>query len=1488
MLANLPAKRATRKIISLQDGFQKSRNTQATKKQNIRGRNKIKCGKIICHTTEIACNLNTSRKLINFEEKCNGNRRRNSRCMLTRRKSLRRISKVLSSRILDTDSTFSVKRRLKNAVQGDLNPHITRNKQKSDEAFTVKNTVSKAAKLCGFQLVDENNRAKPTTVISNNSKNDTRKCNKNTSKANIKGFFPVIKPRSGHRNVLPCIDSDTNNIKQKRQTIAKTKLKSKLKESIKDTYDKSKLEVGNVAVKLNTDTSKLVLTTHKFYGGLQTEIKSIARPHTRRKFPSTVKIAVSKAKGFSRCKTASNIVQIDGSQNIMSHNTIGNNSQQSVFMNEKCLINESDTQSCEKMPILEIMPDTPENGDNRLELPILTPAISNSDEKYRKDISSNNIADCNKTNMKRVCETVHRQAGNAILEEGDISQNTATELQTRSGIKTMNNSCIIKKRRIKTGVTCVGKLNTFIQELGNIKSKEKSNKSSKSLTDNVAIITDKLQQSSTNSNSPKEKINNCKSSDLLQIVKNYIKEATIDEGELLQVDAFNLILGNIDDGSFKTILTSNHLENFEKCLALFSDNTSAKEIKSDLHNLVSEFTKNDTNPQLQNVSHCIHSDNNYTQLESSNKISDSQTCNINTTINIVPNIVEQNAQSVNSGKDNLDNSTYVKTLKRENIVGNTIDTINTNLHDCVFPKLGSGKRKTVKRNAKENYLVAKVKMKTKLQNKQNILKQNDDQITVTDSAFNSKQLSVHKSIHENEKYTFATNNEDTSPCCKENEPVLSVLENDTLHVSDSEDELPLVVFVKDIDKAVASENIYKNTTGIIYSNLDGKLLETITNRDEMTHESININSTKKNKSEEDLFEQITKDKLFVPLQIQNEVNPVDENQVGKIKKKNFVSVQKNKPVKRNKDIKLKNKSDVLLVEKRLQKNELQIADFRKKINYTSAANVLVGKKYSHGDKNGCICNINAASDNCTHMQDNYNKQSESAVKAQTYTDSSYISTVLSKNNLLLNKLKNRKNKAKSMRKRIVDVNSKNIYCSICNKSFVRNENLLKHMTTLTHIAKLSEIEAQQNAITKTYKTYDLPTTNINICNILNDSSRHMENKTSICSLLTSTFSLNTASNTSLKLADIINDVLNKPLDVSCDKHHSFSKPTLQSTESDLSSKVRRCKSLGERKSFESDKLKLVNYLRFPNTSSSIAPDSNMTVTTPNCSNVVLQKQISLLENIIEHHTNLHYAEGISRCLNRCSKDGSSDDSSPLKNYSFKYYNKPTYASSSDISEYSFEINLDETKDFLKPMQQYEKVAEITGLTNPLEDTQLNKMLNTDEELFLECCSLLKGESDISKICSTEVQESENLTAESLNKPGCLTNKILPSHNTSGHFISHSNTPCNWPPSLRPQYACNINDSVKQDSSTVYDVLKVNSLVTNSHDNNLADGKLPVFDFNLKSLDSSENSFHQNESTIQEKTDQVRFFINQEGSRRERSVLKTKCQFPQLKGQAKQR
>ena len=324
-------------------------------------------------------------------------------------------------------------------------------------------------------------------------------------------------------------------------------------------------------------------------------------------------------------------------------------------------------------------------------------------------------------------------------------------------------------------------------------------------------------------------------------------------------------------------------------------------------------------------------------------------------------------------------------------------------------------------------------------------------------------------------------------------------------------------------------------------------------------------------------------------------------------------------------------------------------------------------------------------------------------------------------------------------------NVEEVYCDICDKTFVRSENLVKHKRTLTHIAKLSEIEAREAANKRELEYNQTPEghnkMNINISDILQQEKDFDLKSDMTNNQFGSPFTLNPNSDT-LKLADIINDVLNKPVGNETMKHNSYGDISGQGyaeTTANDGTIAKRCKSLGERKSFESD-LSAPTYLFANPIEPVVIPLTNSRT------DVILKRQISILENIIEQNQgSFRNVDDISLCSNKSLEQNVDRQSPALSDASVT---KPE-----ENEQISFTHNANIMNTFMKPLQeenfikpsQYEEISNDSScVRNNYEDQRSRKVLNRDEELFLECCSLLKSSSEMSNTSKPSLKIKDHL------------------------------------------------------------------------------------------------------------------------------------------------
>lgn len=344
-----------------------------------------------------------------------------------------------------------------------------------------------------------------------------------------------------------------------------------------------------------------------------------------------------------------------------------------------------------------------------------------------------------------------------------------------------------------------------------------------------------------------------------------------------------------------------------------------------------------------------------------------------------------------------------------------------------------------------------------------------------------------------------------------------------------------------------------------------------------------------------------------------------------------------------------------------------------------------------------------------------NTESDDAIKK---SEDSYIDYISLNNSTLSSVSKNQKNRTDGH----LTTKSDDLYCDICKKSFKRIDNLIKHRTTLTHIAKLSEMEAKEaenKFVTQTNEDSSLS-------NVAIDSEKQSNS---------GSYSYHSnPGNDALELAEIITEGFEKP---TSQVETGFSEMV-----NTPSSEYRRCKSLGERKSFEYDQDN-------PNICQNLDTNHYESKISKN-TGVILEKQINLLQNIM----------GLD-----CENDASSSSYRSLGN---------SIRGISPVSELSTKLedssNLDLDGDtertpvnggFLKP-PQIEDISEDSVNPKNAEDVKSRKVLNRDEELFLECCSLLKSGSEVSNFSKKSNRNSflNNLPMKITDEPDVMETKNM--------------------------------------------------------------------------------------------------------------------------------
>lgn len=360
-----------------------------------------------------------------------------------------------------------------------------------------------------------------------------------------------------------------------------------------------------------------------------------------------------------------------------------------------------------------------------------------------------------------------------------------------------------------------------------------------------------------------------------------------------------------------------------------------------------------------------------------------------------------------------------------------------------------------------------------------------------------------------------------------------------------------------------------------------------------------------------------------------------------------------------------------------------------------------------------------------------------------------------------------KGKARAYKKVVLpdpNIEEKEFLCDICKKAFARIENLMKHNRTLTHVAKLSEIEAREAQIKadkeKSLKSLDPdPTEDVESVNMdeedMEDLNKFSNDVSINCNseidvFPTAPYALPP------KLADIISDVLSKPVDLN--SFDSLPQPNSQ---------TKRYKSLGERKSFESEAVAYSNNQFSSHLNEEPMPSNIQTADS------ILKTQISILENIIENKSNF-YDMNEDSCKSTDSKQSNGRCPSDMSLVSDIKQDDSNIISFSQHSNMNI-IEPRLTGSFLKPSSHYEEISEdSTVVRKHFEDQKARKVLNRDEELFLECCSLLKSSSEVSNFSKQSARKA--IPSRPVDEHDWLkTNQFYESNSNFHESNPHSNT-----------------------------------------------------------------------------------------------------------------
>lgn len=692
-------------------------------------------------------------------------------------------------------------------------------------------------------------------------------------------------------------------------------------------------------------------------------------------------------------------------------------------------------------------------------------------------------------------------------------------------------------------------------------------------------------------------------------------------------------------------------------------------------------------------------------------------------------------------------------------------------------------------------------------------------------------------------------------------PDLSTLIEDVLpstQLSDSEDEIPLAALAKgkkmqDTGVVVTDRNndcIDLNSIPSDLKELDVSTLALGFKNDAIDVSEISVNSILKDieNTEKDLNEENSQltlqcssfdfedDNVINQEELSQFVNITNQTLLENIEKEDellYTLNEKNKTCLNSLDI-----AEMSVIEEKEDNNG----------SYKKTIEEIVDNTFKINEKIDQITSI--ATPIIDKSPDRGNKSEEifSFLKTPTDTkpvtcDSDFITTPDLVDTSLVIKIKNalkvKMRKPKKTRRRVnknavkrkEEEEPSTINCEICNKVFKHKESLTSHKRTLTHIAKLSEIEARENLSNKATSVVNDIEVNENSltevteqCNNKNQCIKELENITSSNNMknisseivnedanISKAYDIdkedavdyieiidnetnedpqlpenaierfvdnskenelsetdiaepvkellgiepqnnvtnfmpgliNNANNT-LKLIDIINEVLDKPVNDKNYSPQSIHKSPLSCDSTETYMEPKRYKSLGERKSFDSD-----NYnLQCKNSDDRASSAGFSTTLKPISNGEILCKQLSILENIIEE-TNPTLKNYMDDSISLSSNPFEEPISNPtiFEKKSSKLEGNQVHTLSNLVKPtnhfHNFE-NISET--FTKPVKQRnEDVSKDVGKesTNKKKCSKENttrKILNRDEELFVECCSLLKSGSEISGVSKKSTKQ----------------------------------------------------------------------------------------------------------------------------------------------------
>lgn len=1382
MLANLPAKRKSRKMMSLKDGFPRTVKRNSTKistNTNIKAQRKTE-GRRIIPAVVSKKKKKTSSSATN----------ENSSYSFSQRRSLRSVNKVLSSRILDTKGAIVVRKKLKSAMQ---NSHVHKkgtttnnireiprkmelSKQtrttpevtfKSDQKPAARN--SKKEEQLSAKIV---HKSPPAEVkVATKTVKPEKKITLKTA-GNIKNFFPVMKKRKINKS---CIEADVTKDVVKKQS-DKQQIKHKitpLKQSEKSKKPKLNAIVNLVGTLAKTKAPDSVKTsktvTKKNVVGATSKKTTI-----KRKLQATLDGAVQSIKQSKKQKLTQDIKQ--SAKQKPKKKKLNQQNKGTFFEkaeNSSLELNPAEELELDNMPQLEKIPETPEKNDDLKELPVLTPAVLTFDEELpARNVWETNTLSTRETEKKESKvdkKEFHSPRNQFLLPESEASSTSVVKVeQPVEHVDMLTAPVHIPEKTESYEVKSVfNGVNSVSKHPITPKPRNKLKKPSKGLNDCIAMLTSKLQQqvgetiSFNSANSvlsltiPTESVKDPPTELSIPDIKIAINAPFNQQPKIpCDVTPSGTALNSADEEDLTVQEPTKCLSSTEKIeTEILKELPSTYEIENKM---------NTTKLETKSLDISLHNDD--VSIDSIQKV-DSHVAIVSETKSTKKKKQSQQSKKKKQNSKQKARKKILNGLFDDSVQKNLVNKVTSQVaerYDNVIDDVINQSRDECHKN------LSKLKSEFKIPGS-NVAEIQTDLSLDTKSAMQN-ECDVNK---ENQPLSSATA---TPPKPKDS----------TSAMSDSEDELPLISLVKKSDES--SKNISLENCDELVTETQIHTETKSTDPQKLKVPRKKVNKAKKQKAKiKIVVRKPTLRKKFNKT-VECEKMELDLEEIFNTVISNKEPLEASTPSATNAD--LNSGLDVKEDESKLPVTEavvdsmvspkdvpaIETTDKTLGLTATCVSDGKLNPLSTVPNTNHCLAPLSAYSE-----QEGSEWLFHNALKSQTAAiapvdiKNDYKPSIVVSAKVKTKNASKQKKKSKNAKK-VEAADKKEFFCDICSKTFGRSDSLVKHMKTLTHIAKLSELEAKQMQSDNTEKTI-LPVPeevasveDINISNILQDSDKYVENKTVCQPMMTSAFTLNTSSNNTLKLADIINDVLNKPVHDGSEKHNTFSNIILQSTDDPIENKVKRCKSLGERKSFESDNIKSSSFTDFAENFNSTTLENNIFNKSAVCADSILEKQISLLENMIENRTSLNYIDDIS--IN------SSQSMVHCQSPSDMSFISETRNSTQTISkENVFPGDVNTGPDFIKPVQYEEISEESTNLSNSIEEQRSRKALNRDEELFLECCSLLKSGSEVSERSKRSGKATailKNLCSRPSNEPDILEHKMFSIQqdlNDSSHFMS---------------------------------------------------------------------------------------------------------------------